>query len=361
MPSFRIRILFYNPGHRKAKRQASAPFFPSDPFSLSCKNTLPLAKKGEICENRTKKAYQSTWEEGLVADIGIDKIEAILKVYETQNITKAAEELYLSQQALSKTVKYVEGELGVSLFLRSARGVLPTSMGTRFYQAFAPILQQYRTQLKEFRSISQCRLRLGLAVAALRRIGSSVLNDFSQANPGIELDIVQQPDENNIFSVISGDCELSLCPPPTGIDDGNLEFIEVWREPIYIVTRQDHPLAGRKSVTIRDLDRHPIIRSRDGDFTFRATADIFRRRGLVPNFVYTIGEFELLRDIAVKKGYLFICPELHSRYVPQGGVLIPITDPDFIMKEGFVFRRDITLSSQAKRLIQFVQDYSPHK
>lgn len=296
-----------------------------------------------------------------MADIGIDKIECILKVYETRNITKAAEELYLSQQALSKTVKYVEKELGISLFLRSARGVLPTSMGTRFYQAFSPILQQYHAQLKEFRGISKSRLRLGLAVAALRRIGSSVLNDFSQAEPGIELDIVQQPDEYNIFSVISGDCELSLCPPPTGLDDGNLEFIELWREPIYIVTSQDHPLAGRESVAIRDLDRHPIIRSRDEDFTFRATVDIFRRRGLVPNFVYAIGEFELLRDIAVKKGYLFICPELHTRYVPRGGVVIPVTDPDFIMKEGFVFRKDITLSCQAKKLIQFVQNYNSHK
>lgn len=294
-------------------------------------------------------------------DISIDKIECILKVYETQNITKAAEELYLSQQALSKTVKNVESELGLSLFLRSARGVLPTAMGTRFYQTFAPLLQQYHARLKEFRSISRSRLRLGLAVAALRRIGSSVLNDFSQANPGIELDIVQQPDEENIFSVISGNCELSLCPPPTGLDDGNLEFIEVWREPIYIVTGQDHPLAGRKSVTIRELDGYPIIRSRDEDFTFRVTVDIFRQRELVPNFVYAIGEFELLRDIAVKKGYIFICPELHSRYVPRGGIAIPITDPDFIMKEGFVFRKDIMLSGQAKKLIQFVQNYNPHK
>ena len=90
-------------------------------------------------------------------DISIDKIECILKVYETQNITKAAEELYLSQQALSKTVKNVESELGLSLFLRSARGVLPTAMGTRFYQTFAPLLQQYHARLKEFRSISRSR------------------------------------------------------------------------------------------------------------------------------------------------------------------------------------------------------------
>ena len=65
------------------------------------------------------------------------------QVYEERSINKASKLLFITPQGLSRIIHHLEEELGVSLFQRSANGMLPTESGTYLYENSTPLLEQF--------------------------------------------------------------------------------------------------------------------------------------------------------------------------------------------------------------------------
>jgi len=290
--------------------------------------------------------------------VNIEKIMYLLKVCEWKNITRAAQELFVSQQALSKAIQSVEKELGVTLFYRSSRGLELTASGERFYETFLPLAQQYHSLVQEFRETAVGKVRLGLSGGVLRRLGVTLLDDFQKAHPQIELTVQPGSDGEQVSAVLSGECELALSPPPVGFNSKNLSFIEVWSEPIYIVVRKDHPLAAKSHVCVQEMEGMPIIRGDSDDYTYRATAAACHNAGFQPTFVDGFEEVELLKETAVLTGSIFVCPQLYTKYLPQNSALVRILDPILVLKEGFIQRKDIQLSAPVQALISYVKEHA---
>ena len=75
----------------------------------------------------------------------IRQLELFVQVYELRNLTRAAESLYMTQSAATQNLKKTEEELGIRLFERSNRQVVPTQAGDRFYQHARKIITEYKT------------------------------------------------------------------------------------------------------------------------------------------------------------------------------------------------------------------------
>lgn len=74
----------------------------------------------------------------------IEVVESFLTLCDTQNMTRAGEKLYITQQCLSQQIKSMERELGVKLFLRQRTGMVPTEIGRRLYSEFRQIAESYQ-------------------------------------------------------------------------------------------------------------------------------------------------------------------------------------------------------------------------
>ena len=143
------------------------------------------------------------------------KLQYLLTVAETRNITRAAESLYISQSALSHYIKNVEDELGVLLFDRSTNPISLTYAGEKFMESAQNILYENEKLNKEIRDITQHmsgKLVIGTSRDRASYMMPRLLPEFIDKYPGIDLEVYTDSGENLLKSLHDGRCDLVLLP-----------------------------------------------------------------------------------------------------------------------------------------------------
>lgn len=190
----------------------------------------------------------------------LDAVQTFVAVAEGGQFQAAADELGVTQQAVSKRVATLERELGVRLFTRTARGVRPTIDG----QALLPHARELLRAAERARAaVTPGRRALRIDVIARRIAPSGLLHAFYQQNPGIELDVVTlgyAETESALAEVAAGTIDATF----RSLRDTALEVPSGLRAARVIDDRHEllvgpqHPLANAKSVSPAELADHPI-------------------------------------------------------------------------------------------------------
>ena len=101
------------------------------------------------CNNRIKNSTQEFWYRGME----LRQIEFFLQLYKDRNITVASQNLYISQQGMSKSIANLEKEVGFPLFKRSVSGVKPTAEAGELYSYFRTVMKSYAGLQKKVNDI----------------------------------------------------------------------------------------------------------------------------------------------------------------------------------------------------------------
>lgn len=165
-------------------------------------------------------------------------IETFLCVFEECNITRAAAKLNIVQPAVSTQIRNLETELGISLFERSTRGMIPTPAGRALYRLFEPVVGGFRAAEKQARQLSGKPvedIRIGLSPYVSSAVLSAVLHDFRLRFPAVEVHVEEQFSPVLIERVGSGDLDLALTSsvavPP------NLVSVQIFEEELVLVEK----------------------------------------------------------------------------------------------------------------------------
>ncbi len=127
------------------------------------------------------------------------------------NITKASESLFISQPAITKSIKMLESELGGKLFIRKNKGVELTYEGKHIYQKVLPLISEMNDLYSYFHNIKKLKdgaLRIGTTTSNITILLSNSLNEFTQAHPNVEIK-VNRDNENNLITQLKNN-ELDL-------------------------------------------------------------------------------------------------------------------------------------------------------
>jgi len=179
---------------------------------------------------------------------------------DTGNFSRAAEVIGITQPALSKSVAALEGEIGFLLFDRTTVGVIPTVMGKQFLiDARSLLVQaaQLSTEAKSLGSGESGTLSLGLGPLLTSLILSDVLVEMAKRFPRLRV-IPMAGSAGELLSALS-ERRIEMCLfaegpfPPSGITTRKVGSITVG-----LLTRANHPLAGRKGLRFRDLSDFPM-------------------------------------------------------------------------------------------------------
>ena len=137
-------------------------------------------------------------------NIEIGDIEAFIELTETNSFAKAANNLNLSQPALSRRIQKLEHELGTTLFDRTTRKVQLSYSGRNFYDRARGIIEAVKTATKtlnekySFPSI----IKIGVVHSALRNILFSSLKKFKEIEPRCKVQIIERSSNNVVDSVL---------------------------------------------------------------------------------------------------------------------------------------------------------------
>ncbi|WP_454673371.1 LysR substrate-binding domain-containing protein [Achromobacter pestifer] len=147
--------------------------------------------------------------------MNLRQLKYFVRVVDMQNMTRAAESLHVAQPALSQQMSLLEGDLGVALLVRGAKGVQPTAEGLLLYRHAQTILRQVdstRSLLSKTDDPVTGTVSIGLASSTARILALPLMRRAKQELPSVVLEIVDVPSADLTKLVLQGRIDFSLSP-----------------------------------------------------------------------------------------------------------------------------------------------------
>lgn len=190
-------------------------------------------------------------------------MEYFLAVYEVRSINRAAQDAFISHQALSKRVQGIETELGVELFARSTNGLVPTKAGELFYRYGASSVEAYRTMLRGIRELQSDKNILHIDTAHICPFILDVgeILNFENAQSTYTLDHACRGGKACYERLDSGETDVAFCMPPADTQRYVAHCLK--GEYACVVASDQSPFAQKDEVSTRDLYRQLLLTPTD--------------------------------------------------------------------------------------------------
>ncbi len=200
-------------------------------------------------------------------------------VAETQNMSKAAKSIFVSQSALSKSIRALEDELGGPLFLRTGKSLVLNEGGKILLRYATEILNQYslmQTELSDYFGRESTDVSVSINIGT--HLLTMVLPGFLDRHPQIRLKISQNdfsmPDRDNYDICINCSTEKSDIP----------NAVTLFWEELVLALPRNHPLAGAPAIFMRDLANEHFVQVRGQQLT-EQTNTACLKAGFQPNII----------------------------------------------------------------------------
>jgi len=287
--------------------------------------------------------------------VDLNALQALVAVAETGSFSRASEQLFITQPAISKRIAALEADLDVLLIDRLGRNTRLTEAGENLLTSARRILKDLETSREEVRAMSHAvggRLQL----ATSHHIGihrlPPILKAYTQAYPEVDLDLMFMDSEQACDQVSEGSIELAIVTLPEKPSD-NLTTDLIWTDPLVIVCANDHPLCNVRSVSPELLGEHVAVLPARGtvtrDVVLQAIApyDVPISTALETNYLETIKMM-----VSVGLGW----SALPASMVDSSLTIVPVKLLSMQRELGSVQLMDRTLGRAASALLKLLPD-----
>ena len=187
------------------------------------------------------------------------KLLTLLKVYETGNYTRAAEQLALTQPAVSQHIKQIEKELGITLFVRSGGKIRPTPEGELVIQYAERVVSLYDNlqQALVDRKRNVSRLRVGVTHTSESNIVTEVLAKYAEQNDNVSITI-QTDTINNLYAMLKT-YKIDIAIVEGAVTDPSISAIKLDTDYLVCAVSNENPLAKKSTVTLEELKQERMI------------------------------------------------------------------------------------------------------
>jgi DNA-binding transcriptional LysR family regulator len=229
----------------------------------------------------------------------LQQLEYFRVVARTQHVTQAAEELGITQPALSRAIARLERDLGVSLFDHRGRSVRLNRYGEallRHVERALGAIEEGRRELTDLADRDAGVIAFGFAHALGSRVVPDLIAAFRQQHPRARFQLLQNASHIILAELEAGDVDLALVSPVPPTSD-RIDSIELASEELFLVVPQEHRFAKRRSVRLEELRDDTFVCLREG-YGLRALTDHFcAQAGFTPKIAFEGEEIATLRSL----------------------------------------------------------------
>lgn len=225
-----------------------------------------------------------------------------------QHITKSAKLLNVSQSTLSIAIANLEKELGVKLFHKQGRNIELTPAGALFAAKIRPALiqiQDAQTQIMSLNESSVQEITLSIEVLDFT---TQIERAYLTMHPKVHFHHSFDTTTVARSKLLANECDI--CISYTPFDDPEIHSELLMESPLELMVHKNHPLAGRKSVSLQELAGEPMTCLPKGYGFHTMVCEIFRHEGIEPIIAYEACEFSMLSFSVETNAYISFVDKL---------------------------------------------------
>lgn len=275
----------------------------------------------------------------------------------TQNFSKAAEELNISQPSLSMTIAHLEDELNAKLFERKGRNIVINENGTAFLARVNAIFLEVENAKNQITEINgRQSKRISLATTSPRLL-TGVLKEFLLKYSDVIINQKCETLENIEKRLQAGDIDFGLTVPAIRRD--NIECKILKNDEVVLIVPESHPYANKKSINLMEAANDSFI-ALDNSYNFRKISDsVCISAGFTPNVEFEVDDglmndmLSLQRGIALLPKYLIERPHIGKSHLK----MLKIDSPDPQIQIGLSWHKQRYFSHETKTFRDFLIEY----
>jgi DNA-binding transcriptional LysR family regulator len=285
-------------------------------------------------------------------------LRAFVCVARHSSFSRAAEELAISQPALTLTIRQFEDMVGVQLFTRTTRSVTPTPCGREFLPTVEKYLDDFEQSIMQIRARAlqqENQVNIALLPSIAIRLLPNVIQEFGKLNPDIRLRLHDDNGRGVQTQVLSGEADFGLCnqwnPHP------DLEFIPLLRDRVGLICHRDHPLAKQSDpLPWSELDEYEFIGMADDTAICRLTDNRDDLPESVRNPPHRVLTIAALVGLVERGDSIAALPALASpEYLNPSLIYRDLVDPVIDREICLITLRERPLSNAASAFHDFIQ------
>ncbi|MFT6032671.1 MAG: DNA-binding transcriptional LysR family regulator [Arenicella sp.] len=283
----------------------------------------------------------------------ISALQAFIAVARHESFSKASEQLFVTQPAISKRVASLEDELGTRLFNRIARKISLTEAGKQLLPKAQDLVHQAEDMQRYASNLTE-DISGNLSVAIAHHIGlhrmPPMLKEFNLRHPKVTLDIRFEDSDQAYTAVEHGDIEFAVITLPKTLPD-KLTKETVWLDELDIMVSKDHVLAGQAALTLAMLSEYPCVLTSPDTETHQVIRREFQAQGLSINVQMQTNNLEILKMLTVAGlGWSLLPKTMSDKSLKTLNVGLELS-----RELGLVIHRKRSLSNAALALKSLIQ------
>jgi len=273
--------------------------------------------------------------------INLNRLRLFLAVVEHGGVRKAAEEISISQPAISQAIQALEGELGVALLERIGRHVRPTAAGVLLNDHGRRIFaetQAARQALDELKGVTSGKLAIGASTTIGIYILPDPLGHFHRRHPAVELSLNIANTQQIVRQLTETRLDLAFVEGPVAVPE--LAVTSFRKDELVLIAAPGHPLCAQVPVGMPELAEVPFLMREVGSGTREIVERAFARWGIVPNVMMDLGHTEAIKNaVAAGLGVSILSRMTVARDVAEGRLVILPIAAGPIQRDLFVVQR----------------------
>ena len=289
----------------------------------------------------------------------IRELRYIAEIAKTKHMSTAANNLYISQPALHKTLRKVESELGTELFYKNKSDLIPTDTGKVVLKQAEVIINSIdnmNSDIAAIKNLKQGVVKIGYPSIVGEMFLIDAFVEFSKKYPEILLETYEAGGSALDSMVTNKEIDVAIIMRP--IHSETLNEIPLVSDQVAVRVNKTHPFANKPVINMSDLKDVPIC-TFDSNFNMRHQLDerfIFHQS--LPTIELGCASCYFLYQYSVKSNGILILPRPIIEFFSdnEDDVIIPMA-PTFKWELSLIFPKNDYVSKANKTMISFLQDY----
>lgn len=242
----------------------------------------------------------------------IDQLNYFLKVAECQSFTRAAEELGISQPALSRSIQRLEEELGQPVFERKVRSLAMTDAGKLLKIRAKQVLDILADTKAEITDDGQSGVvRIGAIPTIAPYFLPDLLRAFSSSHPRAMVQVNEATTDQLIKNCSHGEIDLAILALPLATK--HLDIETLFEEELYLVVPPDHELASKQEICLADTESFPFVLLNEAHCLSENVLSFCRNRSYQPVVVERTSQLATIQELVAVGHGISMVPEMAVR------------------------------------------------